>query len=69
MLALERPRSTWLRKLSLSPDRAAIVRSVARRDRRIARSRSPTSTSVVASGPLDGIQPSLDPVEEKLKQL
>jgi hypothetical protein len=44
------------------------VRSVARRDRRIARRRSPTSTSVVASGALDGIQPSLDPVEEKLKQ-
>jgi hypothetical protein len=55
MLALDRPRSTWLRKLSLSPDRSAIVRSVQRRNCRSARSRSPTSTSAVTSGALDGI--------------
>ena len=69
MLALERPRSTWLRKLSLSPDRTAIVRSVQRRNRRSARSRSPTSTSAATSSALDGIWllPS-DPVEGKLKQ-
>src|SRR5439155_14796396 len=68
MLALDRPRSTWLRKLSLRPERSAIVRSVQRRKRRSARSRSPTSTSAETSGALDGIQFSLDPVEEKLKQ-
>jgi hypothetical protein len=45
MLALALPRSTWLRKLSLSPARSATVLSVARRRWRIARSRSPTLTS------------------------
>src|SRR2546423_10734536 len=68
MLALAFPRSTWLRKLSLTPARSAIVRSVARRRPRIARRRSPTSTSATASGALDGIQCSLDPVEGKLKR-
>ena len=68
MLALDRPRSTWLRKLSLRPERSAIVRSVQRRKRRSARSLSPTSTSAETSGALDGIQFSSDPVEEKLKQ-
>jgi len=43
-LALARPRSTWLRKLSERSARSATVFSVARRSRRIARSRSPTST-------------------------
>jgi hypothetical protein len=55
MLALDRPRSTWLRKLSLSPDRSAIVLRVHLRNLRSARSRSPTSTSVETSGALDGI--------------
>jgi hypothetical protein len=54
MLALALPRSTWLRKLSLTPARSAIVLSVARRAPRIARSRSPTSTSATASGVLEG---------------
>src|SRR3954452_15640449 len=67
MLALARPRSTWLRKLSLTRARSAIVFSVARRSRRMSRKRSPTSTSATASGALDGIQISLDPVEGKLK--
>src|SRR5437763_4481405 len=67
MLALDRPRSTWLRKLSLRPDRSAIVRRVQRRNRRSARSRSPTSTSAATSGALDGIPNSpSDPVEGKL---
>src|SRR5206468_9447240 len=68
MLALARPRSTWLRKLSLTPARSAIVLSVARLSRRMSRRRSPTSTSVRTSGALDGIQISLDPVEGKLKR-
>jgi hypothetical protein len=68
MLALDRPRSTWLKKLSLSPDRVASVRSVHRRNWRSTRSRSPTSTSAETSGALAGIQISLDPVEGKLKQ-
>jgi hypothetical protein len=67
MLALERPRSTWLRKLSLRPERSATVRKVHRRERRIARRRSPTSISVATSGALEGIQLSSDFVEEKLK--
>jgi hypothetical protein len=45
MLAFARPRSTWLRKLSESPDRSATVRSVTRRTFLIARSRRPTSNS------------------------
>jgi hypothetical protein len=53
-LALARPRSTWLRKLSLTPARSAIVRNVARRMSRISRSRSPTSTSARLSGALEG---------------
>ena len=56
MLALERPRSTWLRKLSLRPERDAIARSVRRRNRRSSRSRSPTSASAETSGALYGIQ-------------
>src|SRR5438067_3524371 len=71
MLALDRPRSTWLRKLSLRPDRSAIVRSVQRLDRRSPRSRSPTSTSADTSGALEGMelpQTSFDPVEGKLKR-
>src|ERR671935_1691153 len=68
MLALDRPRSTWLRKLSLTPARSATSRSVQRRERRIARRRSPTSTSAATSGALDGIQSSSDPVEGKLKR-
>ena len=64
MLALARPRSTWLRKLSLSPARSATSRSVRRRALRSRRSRSPTSTSFVTSGALDGKSPSsFDPVE------
>jgi hypothetical protein len=42
-LALERPRSSWLTKLSLTPAASATSRSVSRRSSRIARSRSPTS--------------------------
>jgi hypothetical protein len=55
MLALDRPRSTWLRKLSLRPERIATVRRVQRRARRMARRRSPTSISVETSGALEGI--------------
>src|SRR5262249_13649643 len=65
---LARPRSTWLRKLSLTPARSAIVLSVARRRRRMSRRRSPTSTSARTSGALEGIQLSLDAVEGKLKR-
>src|SRR5207248_6603475 len=71
MLALARPRSTWLRKLSLSPARSATSRSVQRRAVRISRRRSPTSISAVVSGALDGIGQlllALDPVEEELKR-
>jgi hypothetical protein len=68
-LALDLPRSTWLRKLSLRPDRSAIVRRVARRNRRSSRSRSPTSTSATTSRALDGMQISSDRVEGKLKRL
>src|SRR5215471_11400168 len=68
MLALARPRSTWLRKLSLTPARSAIILSVARRSLRMSRRRSPTSTSVLTSGTLEGIQISLDLVEGKLKR-
>jgi hypothetical protein len=72
MLALARPRSTWLRKLSLSPARSATSRSVQRLAVRISRSRSPTSISTVVSGALDGIEWRLqslsDPVEEELKR-
>src|SRR5947208_479132 len=71
MLALARPRSTWLRKLSLSPARSATSRSVQRRAVRISRSRSPTSISVADSGALDGIVKrllALDPVEDGLKR-
>jgi hypothetical protein len=55
MLALDRPRSTWLRKLSLSPARSATSRSVRLRMLRMTRRRSPTSTFVVTSGALDGM--------------
>ena len=71
MLALARPRSTWLRKLSLRPARSATSRSVQRRAVRISRSRSPTSISAADSGALDGIVKrllALDPVEEELKR-
>src|SRR5919197_2917801 len=70
MLALARPRSTWLRKLSLSPARSATSRSVRRRRLRIARRRSPTSTSFCTSAAPDGIlpDPPFDPVEEELKR-
>src|SRR5262245_8923385 len=71
MLALARPRSTWLRKLSLRPARSATSRSVHRRAVRISRRRSPTSISAVVSGALDGIGQVLlafDPVEEELKR-
>jgi hypothetical protein len=54
MLALVRPRSTWLKKLSLSPARSATSRSVHRLAVRMSRSRSPTSTSFVTVGALEG---------------
>src|SRR2546421_319198 len=71
MLALARPRSTWLRKLSLRPARSATSRNVQRRAVRISRRRSPTSISAVVSGTLDGIDQLLlafDPVEDELKR-
>jgi hypothetical protein len=68
MLAFDLPRSTWLRKLSLSPERSATILSVQRRCRRRARSRSPTSTSVATSGALDGIQDPFSQIEEELKR-
>src|SRR5919197_221761 len=68
MLALARPRSTWLRKLSLRPARSATSRSVQRRALRISRRRSPTSISVAVSGALEGTAIPSDPVEEQLKR-
>src|SRR5919198_297523 len=57
-------------KLSLSPARSATSRSVRRRRLRIARRRSPTSTSFCTSAAPDGIlpDPPFDPVEEELKR-
>jgi hypothetical protein len=56
MLALVRPRSTWLKKLSLSPARSATSRSVHLLAVRMSRSRSPTSTSFVTDEALEGTQ-------------